>query len=90
MSTQFLGWASSFVLLITVAKQIHTQWRAGTSEGVSLWLFVGQLIASAGFTIYSVLVGNWVFVATNTLMTIAAVLGLLILFKHRFQRNSDE
>ena len=34
-----------------------------TSAGVSVWLFVGQLAASVGFTIYSVLLRNWVFAA---------------------------
>ena len=81
--TELIGWASSFVLLLTVGKQIHKQWRDDCSEGVSTWLFVGQLAASGGFTAYSYLVRNWVFVATNTLMAAAAVLGLLIVLHHR-------
>ena len=81
--TEVLGWASSVVLLLTIGKQIHKQWRDSSSEGVSKWLFIGQLTASAGFTVYSLLVGNWVFVVTNLLMALSAVTGLLIVMYHR-------
>jgi MtN3 and saliva related transmembrane protein len=76
--TEAIGWASSVILVLTIAKQVHKQWHAGTSEGVSLWLFVGQLAASTGFTIYSVLVHNWVFVVTNALMMLNGLVGLWI------------
>jgi MtN3 and saliva related transmembrane protein len=76
--TDAIGWASSVILLLTIAKQIHKQWQAGTSEGVSKWLFLGQLAASAGFTVYSFLVHNWVFVVTNALMLVNGLLGYWI------------
>lgn len=81
--TEILGWSSSVVLLMTIGRQIHKQWRDGSSEGVSKWLFLGQLTASAGFTAYSFLLRNWVFVVTNLLMAASAVLGLLIVLHHR-------
>jgi MtN3 and saliva related transmembrane protein len=81
--TEVIGWLSSFVLVLTIAKQVHTQWRSGSSEGVSKWLFVGQIAASTGFTLYSVLVHNWVFVVTNALLLVSAILGGLIVIKHR-------
>ena len=62
---EVIGWASSVVLILTIATQIARQWRDHTSAGVSTWLFVGQLAASVGFTIYSLLVRNWVFAVTN-------------------------
>ena len=34
------------ILLLTIGRQVYTQWRDGTSQGVSKWLFVGQLAAS--------------------------------------------
>jgi MtN3 and saliva related transmembrane protein len=71
------------VLVAMIAKQVHRQWSAGTSEGVSKWLFLGQLVASAGFTAYSVLVGNAVFIVTNALMVAGAIAGLTILLRHR-------
>jgi uncharacterized protein with PQ loop repeat len=83
MLQEAIGWFSSVVLLLTIAKQVHKQWVSGTSEGVSKWLFLGQTTASVGFTIYSLMVGNWVFVVTNALLLVSALLGLGIVWKHR-------
>ena len=83
MGSEAVGWVSSGILVLTIAKQVYKQWQEGSSEGVSKWLFVGQFAASLGFTIYSWLVSNWVFVVTNLLMLCNAVLGLLIVLSHR-------
>ena len=81
--TEAVGWISSFILVLTIAKQVYKQWQEESSEGVSIWLFVGQMAASLGFTVYSWLVGNWVFVVTNTLMLLNGFLGLAIVLWHR-------
>jgi uncharacterized protein with PQ loop repeat len=81
--TEVVGWASSLILVLTIAKQVYKQWQEGSSEGVSKWLFVGQMCASLGFTIYSWLVSNWVFVVTNAVMLVNGLLGLLIVIHHR-------
>ena len=81
--TEAIGWASSLILVLTIAKQVYKQWREGSSEGVSKWLFVGQMSASLGFTVYSWLVSNWVFVVTNAVMLFNGLLGLLIVLHHR-------
>jgi MtN3 and saliva related transmembrane protein len=81
-----IGWLSSLILLATIGKQIYKQWHDESSRGVSRWLFVGQTAASLGFTIYSVLVNNWVFVVTNALLLLAGVTGLAITVRH--QRRS--
>ncbi len=78
-----IGWISSAILILTIGKQVFKQWHDGTSKGVSTWLFVGQLAASIGFTIYSILVRNWVFVVTNALMVVNALLGYAITIRHR-------
>ena len=83
-----IGWLSSCVLVLTIAKQVYKQWQEGSSENVSRWLFVGQIAASVGFTIYSWLVGNWVFVVTNAVMILNGVVGLLIVLHHR-RREQD-
>ena len=83
MGSEAIGWFSSFVLVLTIGKQVYKQWSSGSREGVSKWLFVGQITASTGFTIYSVLVRNWVFVVTNALLLLSAVIGVFIVFKHR-------
>jgi MtN3 and saliva related transmembrane protein len=81
--TELVGWLSSAILVATLAKQVHKQWREGSSEGVSRWLFVGQVAASSGFTVYSALVGDTVFVVTNAILLASAVTGLVIVIRHR-------
>jgi MtN3 and saliva related transmembrane protein len=81
--TEAVGWVSSLILVLTIAKQVYKQWQEGSSEGVSKWLFVGQMAASLGFTVYSWLVSNWVFVVTNAIMLVNGLLGLLIVLHHR-------
>ncbi len=83
MGTELIGWASALVLLATVTRQVWKQYRLQTSEGVSKWLFIGQMAASTGFVVYSVLVANWVFVVTNVLMLVAAITGQLIYMRNR-------
>ena len=78
--TEIIGWASSIILLITLIKQVYKQWQEGTGEGVSKLLFVGQLLASIGFTIYSYLVENWVFTATNGILVINNLVGMYLSF----------
>jgi uncharacterized protein with PQ loop repeat len=85
-----VGWASSIILVMTIAKQIHKQWSSGTSKGVSKWLFIGQMAASAGFTVYSWFVENWVFVVTNAIMLCNALLGYSIWLHHRRRDRRSE
>jgi MtN3 and saliva related transmembrane protein len=80
---EVIGWVSSLVLILTIATQIAKQWRDHTSAGVSTWLFVGQLGASVGFTIYSLLVRNWVFAVTNGIMVLNGLIGYGITVRHK-------
>jgi uncharacterized protein with PQ loop repeat len=89
MLVEAVGWISSGILVLTIAKQVYKQWQEGSSEGVSKWLFVGQITASLGFTIYSWLVSNWVFVVTNSLMLLNGLLGLGIVIHHRRKERSE-
>ena len=77
-----IGWVSSSILVVTLFVQVRKQWHDETSKGVSPWLFVGQLAASAGFLVYSLRIQNWVFSVTNTLTALAALLGLWITRAH--------
>lgn len=78
-----IGWISSAILVLTISQQVFKQWHEGTSKGVSTWLFVGQLAASTGFTIYSLLVRNWVFSVTNGIMVVNGLLGYGITVRHK-------
>jgi uncharacterized protein with PQ loop repeat len=82
-ATQLIGWAAATILLLTLGRQVYTQWRDRTSKGVSKWLFVGQCAASAGFIVYSWLLQNWVFVVTNALILATAVLGEIVYLRNR-------
>ena len=75
---ELVGWASSAVLLATITRQVYTQWKTGSTAGVSHWLFVGRLTASAGFIIYSLLLHNWVYVVSNVALLTTAAVGQMI------------
>lgn len=76
--TEVIGWVSSLILLATIITQVHKQWKTESNEGVSKWLFVGQITASVGFTVYSILTGNYVFIATNSMLLLSSMTGVYI------------
>ena len=78
-----VGWGASLVLFLTLGRQVYVQWRERSTQGVSHWLFVGQITASSGFVVYSVLVENPVFVTTNLFILAVAVLGQLVFRRNR-------
>lgn len=80
MSTHLFGYAASIILLATLATQIRKQWEKGSTEGVSRWLFIGQLLASIGFTIHSAIIGSTLFVVVNALLAVSAVIGMVLWF----------
>ncbi len=84
---EIVGWASSVILLATLVKQVHKQWKDGNSEGISTFLFLGQLAASVGFTIYSYGVGSYVFMVTNALLTINNIIGIFLYFHFRKKKD---
>ncbi|MDQ6787175.1 MAG: hypothetical protein M3033_10245 [Acidobacteriota bacterium] len=88
--TETIGWVSSLILIITIAKQVYKQWSEGKSSGVSVWLFVGQIAASVGFAVYSYLVGNTVFIFTNSLMVLNGIAGLAINLYLKKRESSGE
>ncbi len=75
---------------MTLVKQVYKQWKDRTSEGISKWLFTGQLAASVGFTVYSVLTGNWVFTFTNAALTINNLVGIWLYFHFKKDADGDE
>jgi uncharacterized protein with PQ loop repeat len=82
-SPEWIGWLSSIVLLATIGRQVYTQWKTKATAGVSHWLFIGQLTASAGFTLYSYLLHNWVFLSSNVALLLTAVIGQVIYLQNR-------
>jgi uncharacterized protein with PQ loop repeat len=87
-AVDWIGWMSSLVLLATLGNQVRKQWRSGESQGVSRWLFIGQLAASTGFTVYSLLLENWVFLVTNSLMVVNALVGWWVTLRNRRRQRA--
>ena len=83
MVTEIIGWAAAITLLATISTQVYQQWRTRSTQGVSPWLFAGQVVASAGFAAYSVLVGNTVFIVTNLLILGSAVFGQFLYWRNQ-------
>jgi MtN3 and saliva related transmembrane protein len=78
-----IGWAASVILLATIGRQVFTQWKSGSSAGVSKWLFVGQVTASTGYSLYSYLLHNWVFLCSNIALLGTAVLGQWLYWRNK-------
>ena len=76
--TDWIGWLSSSILLLTLIGQVLKQWRDDSVKGVSRWLFFGQITASVGFIAYSILVENTVFTVTNSLILATAIAGEIV------------
>ncbi|HEY0332375.1 MAG TPA: SemiSWEET family transporter [Stenotrophomonas sp.] len=83
----WIGWAASALLIATLVRQILKQWRSESTDGVSGWLFLGQSASSVGFIIYSVLLGNLVFIVTNSLILLTALAGQAVYLWRRKHKN---
>lgn len=88
MLTEAVGWSAAALLLLTMTRQVWSQWNSGAVAGVSHWLFIGQVAASAAFTLYSVLLGSTVFIVTNALLLLNALAGLWIDRRNRRRRRA--
>lgn len=83
MLPDLIGWTSAVILLITIGRQVYTEWRDRSVRGLSRWLFIGQLTASAGFIVYSWMKNDWVFVVTNFLLLVTAGIGQVIYLRNK-------
>ncbi len=76
-----VGWIASAILIATLVRQIYTQWKDPDPSGVSAWLFVGQITASVGFIAYSWMLRNWVFIVTNSIILLTALVGQWVIWR---------
>ena len=83
MTIEVIGWTSSALLLLTLSRQVYTQWKARSTAGISKWLFIGQVAASVGYSIYSFLLDNWVLFASNIAILCTAVLGEILFLRNK-------
>jgi uncharacterized protein with PQ loop repeat len=87
---EILGWASSAILLATLIRQVYAQWKTKATAGVSKWLFIGQLAASLGYTVYSFLLHNWVFFSSNVAILGTALFGEALYLRNRRLRSRSD
>lgn len=77
------------MLILTLARQIHAQSQQEHLQGVSHWLFLGQIAASIGFIIYSWMLRNWVFITTSSLILLTAIIGQIVLWRRLRAAGTD-
>jgi hypothetical protein len=82
------GWLAAVILTVTISKQVIDQARADSADGVSLWLYGGQLAANVGFIVHSVRTGATVFLVANSVLLLAAAAGLAITLRQRRRAES--
>lgn len=87
----WVGWIASAILLFTLISQVRTQWKERSAKGVSSGLFAGQIAASIGFIAYSAMVGDRVFVFTNSAILATSLAGQAIYLRNakREKRNGN-
>jgi MtN3 and saliva related transmembrane protein len=90
MQIELIGWLSSALLLATIMRQVYTQWKTRSTTGVSHWLFIGQVAASTGYVIYSVLLHNWVFLTSNIALLLTAIVGQVIYLRNRREQAQSQ
>jgi MtN3 and saliva related transmembrane protein len=76
-----IGWSSAAILLVTLLLQVRAQWKSRSDVGVSPWLFIGQLLTSAGFVTYSAMKKDAVFVVTNSCIALVAIAGQVVYWR---------
>jgi uncharacterized protein with PQ loop repeat len=88
-ATNLIGWTSSVVLLSTLIRQVYVQSKTRSSAGLSKWLFLGQVTASLGFTIYSVLLHNWIYVSSNAAILVTALVGEFLYLRNKQSAGTE-
>ena len=83
MSPDLIGWLASAILVATLSRQIYTQAKDDSAKGVSRWLFAGQIASSLGFIAYSWMLENRIFIVTNTVILLTAVVGQVVMSRKR-------
>ena len=80
---EWLGWAAAVVLVITLFSQVKKNWEEKKLKGVNPLLYYGQAVASLCFALYSVSINSWVFVVTNALGFLSALVGIYLIHRYR-------
>jgi hypothetical protein len=68
---------------MTLFAQVRKNLREKKLRGVNPLLYYGQAVASLGFAVYSFSIGSWVFLVTNSLGLLGAMIGIYIVHRYR-------
>lgn len=80
---EWLGWLASGILLITLFAQVSKNWQEKKLKGVNPLLYYGQAVASLCFALYSITINSWVFVFTNILSLLSAIIGIYLVHRYK-------
>ena len=89
MTSTLIGWSASLILLLTLGAQTWKQYRSRSNTGVSRWLYVGELVASSLFVVYSARLHDSVFVVANCGGVVTALVGLVLYARNQRRRSSS-
>ena len=79
---EWFGWSAAVILVITLFTQVRKNWQEKKLKGVNPLLYYGQALASLFFMIYSYSINSWVFVITNAIALLSALVGIYLV--HRY------
>lgn len=85
---EWLGWLAALTLLVTLFAQVRKNWTEHKLKGVNPLLYYGQALASLCFALYSLTINSWVFVVTNILSLVAAIIGIYLVRRYRKSENA--
>jgi len=80
---EWVGWAAASIMVFTLYAQVLKNIKEKKLKGVNPLLYYGQAAASLGFIIYSSSISSWVFVITNALALVSAVIGIYLVHRYR-------
>ena len=80
---EWIGWAAAVILVITLFSQVKKNWDEKKLKGVNPMLYYGQAVASLCFALYSFNINSWVFVVTNVLGFLSALVGIYLVHRYR-------
>jgi MtN3 and saliva related transmembrane protein len=79
----WVGLASSVLLFATLSGQVFRQYRDVCVKGVPRIFFLGQVLSSAGFIVYSAAIDSTLFVAANVFILASGVAGYAVTLHNR-------
>ena len=78
-----LGYSAGAITSLTFLPQVLKTWKLKSAKDVSLLMFVIAAINEVMWTVYGILLNNWVIILTNIIVLVMAL--TMIYLKLRFK-----